>query len=105
METQADRCFACDKPLGRNPKTADTRDDQIVFVGSDCHKRIEAAGKVGYQPPKGGPRLFPVAPARTSYEVVGGGVNNNGWWVYNVKNLLTGRMSEKSKQAVARLRR
>lgn len=55
------KCFACDKRLGKNPKTADTRDDQIVFVGSECFKMIEKAGEAGYQPPKGGPRLYPLA--------------------------------------------
>lgn len=54
-----DKCFACDRALGRNPKQADTRDDQIVSVGSDCYSKIETAGEAGYQPPKGGPRLYP----------------------------------------------
>lgn len=40
-------CFAC----GR---VADTRDAQVVFVGRDCYRAIEAAGEPGYQPPLGG---------------------------------------------------
>ncbi len=53
-----DKCFACDRRLGANPKLVDTRDAQTVYVGSECFKKIEAAGANGWQPPKGGPRLF-----------------------------------------------
>jgi hypothetical protein len=50
------KCFACDRPLGKNPHRAVTEDGaQIVFVGGECWKLI---GPNGYQPPKGGPRLF-----------------------------------------------
>lgn len=56
------KCFACDKRLGKNPKMVDTRDAQIVFVGSECFKMIEKAGESGYQPPKGGPKLYEVKP-------------------------------------------
>jgi len=55
------KCFACDRKLGRNPCLADTRDAQIVYVGSECFKLIKAAGEAGYQPPKGGPRLYRIA--------------------------------------------
>lgn len=51
-------CFACDRKLGKNPKMADTRDGQTVFVGTECFKLIEQAGDEGYQPPTGGPRLW-----------------------------------------------
>ena len=51
-------CFACGRKLGKSPKLADTRDDQIVQVGNECYKLIKAAGNRGYQPPRGGPRLF-----------------------------------------------
>lgn len=53
-------CFACDRKLGKNPKMADTRDNQIVYVGINCYKHIEDAGETGYQPPLGGPRLYPL---------------------------------------------
>lgn len=55
-----ERCFACDRPLGGDMSihSADTRDDQIVYVGSECFKKIKAAREKGYQPPKGGPRLW-----------------------------------------------
>ena len=56
------RCFACDRKLGRNPCLADTRDAQIVYVGTECYKLIKAAGEAGYQPPKGGPRLYRIPP-------------------------------------------
>ena len=49
------RCFACDKPLKPNPHVAVTLDGQIVYVGSECYKRI---GKDGFQPPSGGPKIY-----------------------------------------------
>lgn len=55
---ERERCFACDKPLGENPHLVDTRDCQTVYVGSECFKQISKAGNDGYQPPKGGPRLY-----------------------------------------------
>lgn len=59
-----EKCFACGKPLDQNRLKADTRDSQIVFVGPDCHRRIVTAGEIGYQPPKGGPRLYPMKAAK-----------------------------------------
>lgn len=55
-----DRCFACDRPLGKTSREVDTRDAQTVYVGSECFKLVQAAGEAGYQPPKGGPRLYPM---------------------------------------------
>lgn len=55
-----ERCFACGRPLGCTPRTVDTRDDQFVFVGMECLKLVLAAGDAGYQPPRGGPRLWPL---------------------------------------------
>lgn len=52
------RCFACDRKLGVNPWLVDTRDAQSVYVGSECYKKIKQAGEEGWQPPKGGPRLW-----------------------------------------------
>lgn len=51
-------CFACGKRLGKNPRLADTRDGQTVYVGSECYELIRVAGTNGYQPPAGGPRLY-----------------------------------------------
>jgi hypothetical protein len=45
-----DKCFACDRPL-KGKHLVDTRDDQTVFVGPDCFKRVKAAGDAGWQPP------------------------------------------------------
>lgn len=63
----SDRCFACGRLIGRLAKErmADTRDGQTVAVGADCMKKIEAAGGTGYQPPKGGPRLYPISMDKT----------------------------------------
>ena len=56
------RCFACDRVIRRpTPFLADTRDDQVVHVGPECLRKIEAAGDAGYQPPAGVPRLYPVS--------------------------------------------
>jgi hypothetical protein len=54
----SNQCFVCERKLGKNPKLVDTRDCQKVFVGSECYKKIKAAGKQGWQPPKGGPKLY-----------------------------------------------
>ena len=52
------KCFACDRPLGDSPIMAQCEDDQIVYVGRECARRIKDAGDFGYQPPKGGPLLY-----------------------------------------------
>lgn len=53
-----ERCFACDKPLGKAPQLVGCKDKQDVHVGINCYRKIKAAGAAGYQPPKGGPRLY-----------------------------------------------
>jgi hypothetical protein len=63
-----DKCFACGRALGRNPALADTRDGQVVFVGSECFKLIKR-GNVGWQPPKGGPRLYRIPKGLTQSEI------------------------------------
>jgi hypothetical protein len=52
-----EKCYACDKPL-KKEFLVDTRDAQTVYVGSECYKKIKIAGEAGYQPPKGGPKLY-----------------------------------------------
>lgn len=63
------RCFACDKLLGKNPNLVDTRDAQTVYVGAECFKLIKRAGEAGYQPPKGGPRLWLIPKGLTQQEI------------------------------------
>lgn len=58
MDESTERCFACDRKLGKNAKLVDTRDAQTTLVGRECHKHVSAAGEAGWQPPKGGPRLY-----------------------------------------------
>jgi hypothetical protein len=55
---RTERCFACDKPVGRTPQLVACKDDQTAHVGIDCYRKIKAAGADGYQPPNGGPRLY-----------------------------------------------
>lgn len=56
---QKEKCFACDKPLGAIPHMAETSDGQKVYVGIGCWKEMHGY-TLGWQPPKGGPRLFPI---------------------------------------------
>jgi len=51
-----EKCFACGKKLGKTPKLVDTRDGQLVYVGSECYKKIQQ-NKDGWQP-KRGPKLY-----------------------------------------------
>lgn len=55
---QPESCFACGRKLRGTPRLVDTRDDQLVYVGPDCYKKIMAAEPGGYQPARGGPRLY-----------------------------------------------
>jgi hypothetical protein len=63
--SQDEKCYACGRPFRRNSHglivfhpEALTIDGQRQFVGADCMKRITAAGPAGFQPERGGPRLF-----------------------------------------------
>lgn len=54
-----ERCFACGLAFRGGIKTmVETSDLQRVYVGKTCFEYIKAAGGIGYQPPKGGPRLY-----------------------------------------------
>lgn len=56
-------CFACGRAITRfPPAVVDTRDDQTVYVGPDCFQKVKQAGEAGYQPPRGGPRLWLLPP-------------------------------------------
>lgn len=63
------KCFACDRDLGRNPFGAITGDGQFVRVGSGCHALIQRNKRVGWQPPLGGPKLYPIKLVRYDYGV------------------------------------
>lgn len=52
------KCFACERPLFSRAHLVDTRDAQRVYVGLECFQQIQEAGETGYQPPKGGPKLY-----------------------------------------------
>lgn len=55
-----EKCFACGKKLGEDPTLVDTRDGQTAYIGSECAKFVSQAGESGYQPPRGGPKLYPL---------------------------------------------
>ena len=61
------KCFVCGRRLGKNPCRVDTLEDQWVFIGSECYRFVKSAGETGYQPPKGGPRLYPLTRERINY--------------------------------------
>lgn len=56
-------CFACGRKMIR-PETVfleDKRSDGLqydVYVGTECFKHVRAASPSGYQPPRGGPKLY-----------------------------------------------
>lgn len=67
------KCFACDReikePINCEPGTAnafaaDTQDGQWVYIGRECWRQLKAFtkenGKGGWQPRKGGPKLWRV---------------------------------------------
>lgn len=65
-------CYACGKMTRGTVKAkrvAFLLDDggAMVFVGPDCHRHIQRGGNSGYQPPRGGPRLFFSQLCRTAY--------------------------------------
>lgn len=55
------KCFACDRelPMTKMHLVA-CIDDQAVWVGSECFKHIKRSGIEGYQPPRGGPKLYTI---------------------------------------------
>lgn len=58
FDTTGMQCYACGKRLGKRAALVDTRDAQLVYVGRECFKLVKAAGDTGYQPSRGGPRLY-----------------------------------------------
>lgn len=66
------RCFACGRKVGVGAAKADTREDQWVYIGSECLKRLHDAGEAGWQPPRGGPRLYVMTDERWQYFVASG---------------------------------
>lgn len=58
MFKPVEKCFACERNLGRKPALVTTLDGQQTFVGRECYKKIKDAGYPGWQPPTGGPRLY-----------------------------------------------
>ena len=53
----SEKCFACGATL-KVWRMAFTIDGQSVFIGSSCAKKTARSGAVGWQPDRGGPRLF-----------------------------------------------
>lgn len=60
---ERERCYACDRLLStkRPLRLVNVaREEQNVEVGPECYRHVRAAGADGWQPLKGGPRLYPV---------------------------------------------
>lgn len=55
-----ERCYACDRPIKDelHVRKIFTSDNQMQYVGVNCFNKVRKAGDKGWQPPKGGPRLF-----------------------------------------------
>lgn len=64
-----ERCFACNKPLGKSPQLVQVVGEKTkMYVGSECARLIAAARPSGYQPPIGGPRLRALPAFRRSID-------------------------------------
>ena len=63
------KCYACGRGFtaDENRVLVDTHEDQAVFVGRECYHHIVASGENGWQPPKGGPRLWTMTLNRSNY--------------------------------------
>ena len=63
------KCYACGRGFtaDENRVLVDTHEDQAVFVGRECYRHIVASGENGWQPPKGGPRLWTMTLNRSKY--------------------------------------
>ena len=63
---EENKCFACGKAI--NPfcdweiDKVKTEDGQKVRVGGSCYRSISASSPDGWQPPKGGPKLYLITP-------------------------------------------
>lgn len=55
------RCYACDRPIRGNRHPTFTSDGQTQHIGIECARRVYKSRSEGYQPPKGGPRLYAFA--------------------------------------------
>lgn len=70
-------CFACGRPIKNDDGyLVGCADEQDVGVGGDCYRKIRKADWEGYQPSKGGPRLYLLEVAyamRRDAREIGGG--------------------------------
>lgn len=57
-----ERCFACSRKLSASkaPCVVTCMDEQTAYVGPECFRHVASAGLGGWQPSKGGPRLYTV---------------------------------------------
>jgi hypothetical protein len=55
-----ERCFVCDKPMRSTHRVVTEDGAQHPFVGPECYRHIRKCGDSGYQPSRGGPRLFAI---------------------------------------------
>lgn len=71
MSRHLQPCYACGRTVDMKGATRavvlEDDDGQHVFVGPRCFEHIRQAGTAGFQPARGGPRLFADAEARAAY--------------------------------------
>lgn len=57
------RCAACGRSTITTEEVQD-KDGESVWVGRECARWVRQSGEYGYQPPLGGPRLYPLEGAK-----------------------------------------
>lgn len=67
-----DPCYCCGKLMKYRTAAIYTSDGQPQWVGLDCYKHIVSAGKIGFQPKRGGPKLFKENPNPDAYHGIYG---------------------------------
>lgn len=58
MNRPTERCYLCERPIYTTVHKVYTSDGQTQFAGEECYRMVRDSGLDGYQPPKGGPRVW-----------------------------------------------
>lgn len=63
----SDGCYLCGRKMQSTRYLVDTGEDQDVYVGAECYRKVVAAGKAGIKVPDSGVRLYPMTAKRRAY--------------------------------------